>query len=487
MLQKITNYYRDTPVQFRASFWFLVTSVLQSGLNIFTLPLFTRLLSPEQYGLSSTYFAWNDIVSIACTLRFSYGVFDKGMVKYKLEKDQFESALLGLSMSVTCVMGALMILTFNITNRYSGLTLGLYCLMIAYQMVSPALLFWTNRSKFDYKYKTYSLVAIGTSVVCTIVNLIAVIFISADKGIVKVVSYHLVWITVNVFVSFYIYAKGKVFYRKDIWKYALSYNLPLLPYFFSTVILDKSDRVMISNICGDSSVAFYSVSYSLANLMILFTSAIGGTFTPWIFRKLDRKDYRDISKITNMIIIIFMVLSFVFMLFAPELIGLFASSEYSEAIYVIPPVVASNFFILLYSLVSKMEYYYEKTKTVAAISIITAIVNIGLNYLFIPMYGYIAAAYTTLISYMLSTLLHCLTAEQIRHKEYIKERIYSWSHIVIFSLIIMCVTIGINAIYSWVIIRWSIVIAMCIVVVLLRHKILDLVKVIKGEDNEEKF
>ena len=92
--------------------------------------------------------------------------------------------------------------------------------------------------------------------------------------------------------------KEEFFFRRDIWKYALQYNIPLLPYFFSTVVLDKMDRVMITDICGKSDVALYSVSYSLANLMILFTSAIGGTFTPWIYNKLSTKDYKDISKIS---------------------------------------------------------------------------------------------------------------------------------------------------------------------------------------------
>ena len=71
-MKNLIEKYKLMPVQVRASFWFLVCGVLQNGLSVITLPIFTRLLSTEQYGLSSTYFAWNDLIVVICTRsRFS--------------------------------------------------------------------------------------------------------------------------------------------------------------------------------------------------------------------------------------------------------------------------------------------------------------------------------------------------------------------------------------------------------------------------------
>lgn len=476
-IQEICN---EIPLPAKAGFAFLVCSVLQSGLNIITLPLFTRILTTEQYGLSSNYFAWNEMFAILCTFRFSYGVFDKGMVVYKDEKDSFQSALLGLSMTITCVVACLFIIFFDLIESYLDMPLWLCLTMLVYQLVSPALLFWTNRSKFDYNYKKYSVVTLTTALLCTVVNLLSVIYIPGDRGIVKIVSYQLIWIIVNTVITIGIFKKGKIFYRGDVWKYALSYNVPLLPYFLSTVILDKSDRIMITNICGRGDVALYSVSYNLANLMILFTSAIGGTFTPWIYRKLANKDYKDVPKISNMIIILFMGLSCIFMLFAPEFIKIFASEEYREAIYVIPPVVASNYFILIYSLVSKVEYYFEKTKIVALISVVTALINIILNYIFIGRCGYIAAAYTTLFSYIISSILHCIASYYIKKKKNIVDCLFSWKIIIILSLVMLFITILVNVFYEYVFIRWFIIFVLITVSLFNKTKIIKLFSMIKG-------
>lgn len=100
-IKRVKEKYNKIPLPVKAGMFFLICTVLQNGLNIISLPIFTRLLSKEQYGLSSMYFAWNDLFAIVCTFRFSYGVFDKGMIKYKEEKDVFESSLLGLSMTIT--------------------------------------------------------------------------------------------------------------------------------------------------------------------------------------------------------------------------------------------------------------------------------------------------------------------------------------------------------------------------------------------------
>lgn len=465
---------KKIPIQARASFWFLACGVLQSGLNIITLPIFTRILTTEQYGLSSSYFAWYDVVGIICTLRFSYGVFDKGMIVYRNEKDKFESALLGLSITISSIVLLFFLMFHSWFEFIFDMSFTLCLSMIICQMVSPALLFWTNRSKFDYKYKSFSIITIFTSVVCVTINLLTVLYCPGDKGIIKILSYQSVWALTNFLVTIYIFIKGKLFYRKDIWKYALSYNIPLLPYFLSTLILDKSDRVMISEICGKSAVALYSVSYSLANLMILFTSAIGGAFTPWIYRKIDEKDYKSIPQVCMAILIVFFALAFVFMMIAPELIRFFAPEDYYGAIYVIPPVVASNFFILMYSLISRIEYYFESTKIVAAISIITGIINIVMNYLCIPKWGYVVAAYTTLISYIVSTLLHCISARYICICKKIEGNVFPWRKMIGLSISMLLVTFLVNYIYPYFLLRIVIIVFVVASFVRFRKKIVDL-------------
>lgn len=479
-MKKLFGKYRQIPVQARASFWFLICGVLQNGLNIITLPIFTRVLSTEQYGLSSTYFAWNDLIIVICTLRLSYGVFDKGMLQYAEKRDRFVSSLLGLTTTISVLMMSIFLLFHSVVEEVLGMSFVLCFSLFAVQIFAPALLFWTARNRYEYKYQKFTIVTLGTSVCCTLLNLLAVLRIPFDRGVVKILSYQFIWCVVYVVFYVYIFCKGRVFYDKDIWKFALRFNLPLIPYFLSTLILDKADRLMIGYFCGQADVALYSVSYNLGRLMVLLTSAIDATFTPWIYQKMKTSNLENCKKISGSIMVLFLGMAVVFMIFAPELLTIFAAEQYKQAIFIIPPVVASYFFIMLYGLVSKVEFYFERTKSIALITVLAAVLDIVLNYLAIPRWGYVAAGYTTLISYIVMTIGHFALAGRIARKNRIYDKIFPWKMFIAISFAMLLITTAVNVIYPYHFVRWTMVIVIFTLMIAQRRRIIRIVKMIRG-------
>lgn len=478
-IKKFTVRYKNIPIQARASFWFLFCSILQNGLNIITLPIFTRILTTEQYGLSSSYFAWNDLIVVVCTLRLSYGVFDKGMVKYEVDRNKFTSALLGLTTAISVSMTVLFLIFHSIIEKALGMSFLLCLSLFIVQIFAPALLFWTARNRYEYRYQKFTAVTLSTSICCTLLNLFAVLKIPYDSGEVKVLSYQVVWCVVYVIFYVFIFSKGKCFYDKGIWKYALRFNMPLIPYFLSTLILDKADRIMIGNFCGNSEVALYSVSYNIGRLMVLVTSALDATFTPWIYQKIKENKFNNTKKISASIMVMFLGMATVFMLFAPELITFFAAKQYRDAVYIIPPVVVSYFFIMMYGLVSKVEFYYEKTKSIAVITVIAAALDIVLNYFAIPEWGYVAAGYTTLISYLFMSIGHFVLSGRISKEKGIFTVIFPWKLLIILSLIMIAVMLGVNLLYKSFILRYSVLLLLVLYAVIFRKKIIAVFTALK--------
>ena len=88
-----------------------------------------------------------------------------------------------------------------------------------------------------------------------------------------------------------------------------------------------------------------------------------------------------------------------------------AEKSYHEAFIIIPIVVIGYFFFFLYSLYVGYAFYYKKTLLISIITIVSGLLNIGLNYLLIPKYGYMIAAYTTLITYIVLFLLHYINVK----------------------------------------------------------------------------
>jgi len=113
------------------------------------------------------------------------------------------------------------------------------------------------------------------------------------------------------------------------------------------------------------------------------------------------------------------------MLVAPEILTIMAPKEYWSGKVLIPPIVLASFFMFLYSISVDLEYYYKSTKIIATNTIIAAGINIILNYIFIPLYGALAAAFTTVIAYAVSFAIHYFAARKLDNelfsfKTYIK-------------------------------------------------------------------
>ena len=85
--------YSDLPVQIRASFWFLICGFLQKGVSVITTPIFTRLLTTNEYGQYNIFNSWLGILSVFITLQLFSGSFTQGMVKYKELKIKYASSL----------------------------------------------------------------------------------------------------------------------------------------------------------------------------------------------------------------------------------------------------------------------------------------------------------------------------------------------------------------------------------------------------------
>ena len=260
-------------------------------------------------------------------------------------------------------------------------------------LLVPAYSYWSARQRFEYRYKGLVLVTVIMSLSSPIIGIAAVLS-SNNKAFARVVSYAAVQACIGMIFFIYNIYKGKKIYIKEYWGYALAFNLPLIPHYLSQIVLNQADRIMISRIVGVSAAAIYSVAYNISLIMSLFTNAINSTFVPSLYNSLKKKEYDNIKKNSSYVVIIAAVLTALAMLFGPELIAIFAPTEYQAAVWIIPPVSMSVYFIAVYALFVNIEFYFEKTKYVMYVSVLGAALNVFLNWVFITKYGYIAAGYT---------------------------------------------------------------------------------------------
>ena len=186
-LDKIKQKYKKLSIQTKAAFWFTGCSFLQKGISFITVPIFTRMMSTEEYGVYTLYSSWYQILLIFTSLYLFNGVYDNAMSKFSNDRDAFTSSIQGLSITVSLVVFAVFLLSNQYWKNILGLSSKYIFLMFAEMIVAPALYFWSGRQRFEYQYKKLVVITLLKSVVNPVLGLIFV-FQSSDKAFGRVVS-----------------------------------------------------------------------------------------------------------------------------------------------------------------------------------------------------------------------------------------------------------------------------------------------------------
>lgn len=470
MIKRIRNTFAGMSQGAKASFALLFAGIVTKGVAYITTPLFTRLLTSEEYGQTSVYLTWVQVFGIVAMFCLSSGVFNNGMVDYPERRDEYSFSMLILSNIITVLFGIILLLVLPFFKKIINIDFPLVVLMLVLFLFQPAYNFWTAKQRYELKYKHVVFWSILLAILSPAVAIIAIKF-SRNHFYARIFGAEVSLII--VYVGFYIYTAYKSNYKikTEFWKAAILFNLPLIPHYLSTYLLGSSDKIMISRIVNDSAAAYYSVAHSVAAVVIIVWSAINSSLVPYTYEKCKDKDYKSIAKVTTPILLLFATVCCFVILLAPEVVRVMATEEYYEAIYVIPPIVGGVFFQVQYYIYANVVYYYKKPKYVMVASVTATIINIILNYIFISIYGYFAAGYTTIVSYIIQALIDYWAMRKVVGKS-----VYNMKEIYMLSGAVIFIALFSNLLYSLTIIRYVIASAIVIFLIYKKNDILGIIR-----------
>lgn len=470
--------YDDSSEQLKATLWFTISGFLQRGISIISTPIFTRIMSTEEYGQFSVFTAWSGILIIPATLYLYNGVINNCFIKIEKERDYTVAALQGLSTISALVFIILALALKSVLFPAIGLSETIILAMLISFIFEPCMYYWSISERFDYRYKMPVIVNVLSAALHVLVC-VFVVLASSNKGEARILSY--ITVTVCIGILFWIrnFKRGKCFFDKNIWKFALAFNIPLIPHFLSEVVLNQSDKIMINMFDSTANAGVYSISYSIASLILIFITALNASLVPWQYKALKARDYNGMSNVSIIVLIIVSVLLFCLMLFAPEAIMILAGSKYKDSISLVPPLAVGMFFNFLQQLFIRVELYYEKKSYTVFASMASAVVNIILNYFFINIYGYKAVAYTTAFCFILVCIFHYFCYLKVCNKYANIEKIYSPKVLLICSLT-MCLMGGVSLfLYGSVWLRITMICILVAICIIKRESIMDNIGKIK--------
>jgi O-antigen/teichoic acid export membrane protein len=393
---------------------YLISSIANEGLKFVSIPVFTYLLTPEDYGIINIFSTYVAIFSILLVLNLN-GAISR---YYYEEKDDFKE-FLGFSISLAFSVFSFSFAALLLFRSQIASWLELPVSVIPYFI--PAVLLGIIASIFSQVFqprketKKIRKLAIAQTYIGFA---LAVVFILLQKNELYLgrlkgdVAIFLIFGFIKLrdvlkFTSF------KFKFNKIHLKYILAFSIPNIPYLLSGLILSQFDRIMINNIDGAKDAGLYSFAYNIAMLQLMVSNSLHNAWTPNYYAFMNRKNYEDMDKESHLIIKIITLSTIALIFFAKEIGMLLSSSGYHSALYVIPIILIGHFFVGLGPFNKNAILYSKKTYITALMTLSAGALNIILNSIYIPKFGYEAAAITTGVSYFYLYLAELLIAKYV--------------------------------------------------------------------------
>jgi len=402
MHEKFVQLYKNSIV-------YIVGNILSRLTGLILIPIYTRIFSPEDYGILDIVIISTMVITTLGTMGLdtALGVFyfqTKSEEKRKVIT--FSNFVFLMSVIIlmcgTAIFFSRQIATIIFGNAEYARYLAIAITTIPFTTIT---LFCANIFKRRFKPTKYFQIVLGNSILGALTSIYLVVF--QKMGLMGVLYGTLISAMFFSVISLYLNRKsfGQTLSLEKI-KKMLKIGLPLAPSGLAIWIMDSSGRYFLANMKTMEDVGLYSVGLKFASLFLLVVVSFRLAYDPFRLSVSKSNHAKSIylKALTYYLFVTFFI-AVVFSIFSKEIIGIFVPSEYINSYKVVGPLVISFIIYGLYPIVGIGLVLKEKTKYIAYAFIIGAAVSILLNLLLIPALGTLGAALSVMLTYFSAVCL----------------------------------------------------------------------------------
>ncbi|WP_394747944.1 lipopolysaccharide biosynthesis protein [Spongiimicrobium salis] len=404
---------------FKQTFIYGLATVLPRMLSFLLLPLYTHILEVAGYGEISVIFAWFAIFNVI----LAYGM-ETAFFRFYHKAENRQKVVSTALISIVATTAIFLIFGLGLQGWISEMA-GIELKYIQYALCIVALdalviipFAWLRATEKPMRYAIVKMINVaiylGLNVFFLLVlpdwatndpNMFLADVYQPNYEVSYIFISNLVASGVTLILMLEPYVKQTYIFDTLLWKKMMGYGLPVLVAGVAFTINEVFDRILLKHLLeegvADAEIGMYSACYKLALFMTLFATAFRMGIEPFFFSHSSSKNpQKTYAQITNYFVILGSIILLGVIVFSDVLKVLFVrNSDYWEAMSIVPIITLAAFFLGIYHNLSVWYKITDKTRYGALISVIGAIMTIGINYAFIPSIGYMASAIATLVAY----------------------------------------------------------------------------------------
>lgn len=385
--------------------YYTLGNLLPRIAQLFLLPLFTKFLSPADYGIVQSMQVLSTILSVIFTLALERSIY-RLYYDYKSDKDR--KNFLGtifISILTTSTIFLLIILLGKafVSNIFSTIPFSPYYL---YTVFSVYLTIFSLIPMVYFQVEQKGLHYIFISLLDFVLYTMLVIFliVNMGRGAEGMLLGRL--LTTALMIPLYVFIIAKIIHFKFsfvVMKESFSYSWPLVFMLLASWIINLSDRIFIERYSTLKEVGLYSIAYKISEVILIISIAFNKAYDPLFYQLANQEDQalakKKLTRYNNIYTIALIYGSLLVSLFAKELIHIL-DQEYRDAVELIPIIIIGILIGEISGIFNRSIYQVKKTKLITILTISSALINIGLNFIFVPKNGALGAAYATLITFI---------------------------------------------------------------------------------------
>lgn len=426
---------------FKNTLIFAIGNFATKFISFFLIPLYTNILTTEEYGIVDLIYTICTVLVPLLTLNISEAV-----LRFSMDKDADNKKIMSIGnifIIASVVLGIASIPILNCFDKYKDYSWYFYMYLVSLSISQVFLYNLKGREQLiDY--------SVGNFIHSLLIALFNIVFLAGFKWGIK--GYFLAYIISNLITSIFAFIKGDVISSikspkvdKKLLKEMTKYSVLLIPNSFMWWIMNSSDRIMVTQFLGVGANGIYAISYKLPTLL----TTVASVFThAWIYSAVNEKDSEDNEEYTNSVFkgltaVVFIIGAGLLMIIKPFL-KIYVTSEFYKAWKYTPFLTLGFVFLTLASFLSTSYNVNKDSKGFLYSGVAGAIINVCLNFILIPIMGIQGAAVATAFSYICVLVYRAFDT-----KKYVRVKILSKEFIIGVSLLaLQCATIFINTIYS---------------------------------------
>lgn len=464
----------STSLALKAGFWYVLSTFLVKGLSFITTPIFSRLMSKEDYGEFSNFASWMATLLIITGAEL-YNTVGRAYYDFRDDYDKYVSTVTVASCGMTCMMYILALLGGEAVTNFLGIPEQYIHILFFILMFQSCKQIFMAKERTLYRYKAVAVISVFNLLIPTIIAVVMVLLAEENQRLsARIYGFYVPSALIGMGCAVVLLIKGKGFDFKYC-KYAFSLSLPLLVHYLSAHLLTSSNTIVTKQVLGAEAVSQVSIASSANHILTILLQSISGAMTTWLMDNLEQKNSKATRKGILVYVFGIFVLAFGVMLFAPEVIWLLGGAKYADSVILMPGMVVA---VLIQSVTTIftiiLTYQKAVTKTALYTTCISVICVIA-KALLLPICGVNILPYINIFCFGVLFFINYYLVKKAGCAEYVNLKGILCIILVAFISMLSCYYL-----YNHNVIRYSLigilVIAVLFVMYRYREKIISIIR-----------